>query len=105
MYQGRGGDEQAGGVVAGTGQELAKRNGRPPATVDPEDEPSAAWGWHGEFPRGRQIAGWLTVVLLLLMIIGNHQGHTEDFYLVGFAVVIAFALVHDYRKRKRSWRR
>jgi Protein of unknown function (DUF2631) len=92
-------------VVADTGQELAKRNGRPPATVDPEDEPSVGWGWHAEFPRGRQIAGWFTVVVLLLMTIGNHEGHIEDIYLVGFAVVIAFALVHDYRGRKRSWRR
>jgi hypothetical protein len=91
-------------VVAGTGQELAKRDGRPPATVDPEDEPSVGWGWHGEFPRGRQIAGWFTVVALLLMTIGNHEGHIEDIYLVGFAVVIAFALVHEHRKRKRPWR-
>ena len=48
--------------MAGTGQELAKSNGRAPATVDPEDEPSVAWGWHGGFPRGTLIAGWFTVI-------------------------------------------
>jgi hypothetical protein len=98
-------DERAGGMVAGTGQELAKHNGRLPATVDPEDEPSVAWGWHGGFPRGSMIAGWITVLLLLAMTIGNHEGHIEDIYLVGFAVVIAFALIHEQRKRKRAWRR
>ena len=27
------------------------------AGVDPQDEPSAEWGWHGRFPRARAIAG------------------------------------------------
>jgi hypothetical protein len=98
-------NEQAGGVVAGTGQDLAKRNGRPPATVDPEDEPSVAWGWHGGFPRGTAIAGWFTVILLLLMTIGNHEGHIEDIYLVGTALVVAWGLIHQHRKQRHSWRR
>jgi hypothetical protein len=92
-------------VVAGTGQELAKSNGRAPATVDPEDEPSVAWGWHGGFPRGTLIAGWFSVVALLLMIIGNHEGHIEDIYLVGTAIVVAFGLIRQTKKQRRSWRR
>ena len=90
--------------MAGTGQELAKRDGRPPATVDPADEPSAAWGWHGGFPRGTMIAGWITVLLLLLMTIGNHEGHIEDIYLVGFALLTAGGLIHQSLRRRRFWR-
>ncbi len=43
-------------------RELAQR----PA-VDPHDEPSAEWGWHGGFPRGMVIAGWVSVFILLVM--------------------------------------
>jgi Protein of unknown function (DUF2631) len=92
-------------VVAGTGQDLAKSNGRATATVDPADEPSAAWGWHGGFPRGTVIAGWFSAVLLLLMTIGNHEGHIEDIYLVGIALGTAYGLVRHSRQQKNSWRR
>lgn len=91
--------------MAGTGQELAKSNGRAPATVDPEDEPSVAWGWHGGFPRGTLIAGWFTVVLLLLMTIGNHEGHVEDIYLVGIAILVAYGLIRLMKRQRHSWRR
>ncbi|MBO0850336.1 MAG: DUF2631 domain-containing protein [Pseudonocardia sp.] len=99
------GDERAGGVVAGTGQELAKRNGRPPAKVDPEDEPSAEWGWHGGFPRGIIVAGWISTIIMLLMLIGNHQGHIEDVWLVVIAILMAGGLVRYTLKRRHSWRR
>lgn len=90
--------------MAGTGQELARRNGRAPATVDPEDEPSVAWGWHGGFPRGTVIAGWFSAILLLLMTIGNHEGHIEDIYLVCIGVGIIIALLYQHYKRRRAWR-
>jgi hypothetical protein len=77
---------------------------RPAQTVDTRDEPSADWGWHQHFPRMRQVAGWITVIVLLLMNIGNHQGHVEDLWLIGIAVVIAGALVHDLVKRRTPWR-
>ncbi|MGH3564556.1 MAG: DUF2631 domain-containing protein [Pseudonocardia sp.] len=86
--------------MARNSRELAQR----PA-VDPQDEPSAEWGWHGSFPRGQMMAGWVSVVLLLTMLIGNHEGATEDVWLIGLAAVMAFGLVlHTVRKR-RSWRR
>jgi len=90
--------------VAGTGQELARRNGRPPATGGSRGRPSVAWGWHGGFARHghRRL---VSVVALLLMTIGNHEGHIEDIYLVGTAIVIAYALVRQHRKQKHSWRR
>jgi uncharacterized protein DUF2631 len=91
--------------VAGTGRELASRNGHQPATVDPEDEPSAAWGWHGGFPRGMVIAGWISTAIVLLMIIGNHTGHVEDLWLVGTAAVMAGGLVRHSLRQRYSWRR
>jgi Protein of unknown function (DUF2631) len=87
--------------VARNSRELARRG---PA-VDPRDEPSAAWGWHGGFPRGMLVAGWASVVILLLMNLGNHQGRIENIWLTGLAVVMAIGLVlHSVRKRN-AWRR
>lgn len=86
--------------VARNSRELARR----PA-VDPQDEPSVEWGWHGGFPRGMMIAGWVSVLILLAMTIGNHQGRTENVWLIGLALFMAFGLVlHSVRKRN-AWRR
>jgi hypothetical protein len=86
--------------VARNSRELARR----PA-VDPQDEPSVEWGWHGGFPRGMMIAGWVSVLVLLAMTIGNHQGRTENVWLIGLALFMAFGLVlHSVRKRN-AWRR
>ncbi|GGK42580.1 DUF2631 domain-containing protein [Nocardia camponoti] len=63
--------------------------------VDPAEVPSAEWGWSGESRRTAQVAGWIVVVALLAMTIGNHQGHVEDIFLIGFAGIIALILVVD----------
>jgi hypothetical protein len=81
--------------------ELEKR----PASVDPQDEPSAEWGWHGTFPKATRVAGWLTAVVLLLMLIGNHRGHIEDIYLIGVAALIVIALIWDRIRSRTAWRR
>jgi hypothetical protein len=87
--------------VARNSKELARR----PA-VDPLDEPSAEWGWHGSFPRGSVIAGWASVVMLLLFTIGgNHEGNTEDIWLIGIAVLIALSLIWHSIRRRHAWRR
>ncbi|MGH3431766.1 MAG: DUF2631 domain-containing protein, partial [Thermocrispum sp.] len=57
------------------GQELQTR-----PKVDPADEPSAEWGWHGSFPNLVQVMGWVIVGSLLAMLIGNHNGRTEDIW-------------------------
>jgi hypothetical protein len=87
-------------VVARNSRELAQR----PA-VDPQDEPSAEWGWHGGFPRGEVIAGWVCVVILLLFMIGNHTGRIEDLWLIGLAVVMAIGLIMHSVHRRNAWRR
>ncbi len=86
--------------MARPSRELATRTG-----VDPEDEPSAQWGWHASFPRGKAVAGWFTVFALLIMIIGNHMGRTEDIWLIGLAGLMAFGLVLHTVRRRNSWRR
>jgi hypothetical protein len=88
--------------VARNSRELAQR----PA-VDPRDEPSVGWGWHGGFPRGSVIAGWSVVVILLLMNFTNNNatGAVANLWLTGLALVMAIGLVmHSVRKRT-AWRR
>ncbi|MFD4354656.1 DUF2631 domain-containing protein [Nocardia sp. NPDC058519] len=64
-------------------------------SVDPAEVPSAAWGWSGESRKTFRIAGWVVVVALLAMTIGNHQGHVEDIFLVGLAGLMALMMVVD----------
>ena len=75
------------------------------ATRDPHAEPSAEWGWHGTFPRTARIGGWAIAAILLLMMIGNHQGRVEELWLVGLALVVVIVLVWDQMRRRTSWRR
>ncbi|MBK1786740.1 DUF2631 domain-containing protein [Prauserella cavernicola] len=81
---------------------IEKRSG---TEVDTRDEPSAEWGWHGGFPKATRFAGWFTVFALLIMLIGNHENNTENVWLVGMAIAVAFGLVLDIRKRRTAWRR
>jgi len=53
--------------------------------VDVEDVPSAEWGWSKKNPRIKQVGGLLAAGFLLLMMHGNHVGHVEDWFLIGFA--------------------
>lgn len=78
---------------------------RPGTEVDPRDEPSAEWGWHGGFPKATRFAGWFTVFALLVMLIGNHENNTENVWLVGLAVAVAIGLLLDMRRRRTAWRR
>ncbi|MFC6012794.1 DUF2631 domain-containing protein [Nocardia lasii] len=64
-------------------------------SVDPAEVPSAAWGWSGESRKTFQIAGWVVVIALLGMTIGNHQGHVEDLFLIGLAALMAVVLIVD----------
>lgn len=84
------------------GSELEKR---PASTVDPRDEPSAEWGWHGGFPRGYRIAGWFFAAVMFLMLIGNHTGRTEDVWLIGIGTGMVIVLVWDRIRARTSWRK
>jgi hypothetical protein len=80
-------------------------SGRELARVDPADEPSAEWGWHGTFPKGITIAGVLTAILLPLMLIGHHVSWTEILFTVVPAVVILAAVVAGNLRKRNDWRR
>ncbi|MCX5046222.1 DUF2631 domain-containing protein [Aldersonia sp. NBC_00410] len=65
------------------------------ANVDTAEVPSAAWGWSGESRKTFRVAGWTVAVILVLMNIGNHHGHVEDIFLIGFAAIIVGILLRD----------
>lgn len=69
--------------------------------VDPAEEPSAEWGWHGGFPKASRIAGWLTAASMFFMLIGNHEGYTENVWLVAIGSCLVIALVADALKSRR----
>jgi hypothetical protein len=86
--------------VASNSRELAKRS-----AVDPQDEPSAEWGWHGSFPKGKVVGGVVSIILLLVFAIGPYQSRTQDLWLIGTALLLAFLLVRQVVARRNSWRR
>ncbi|OQO90159.1 DUF2631 domain-containing protein [Saccharomonospora piscinae] len=84
------------------GKAVEKRTG---TEVDPRDEPSAEWGWHGSFPKAARAGAWATAAIMFLMLIGNHQNRTEDVVLIVTGVGIIVFLLFDLRRRRTAWRR
>ncbi|HVV12527.1 DUF2631 domain-containing protein [Amycolatopsis sp.] len=78
---------------------------RQKAEVDPRDEPSAEWGWHGSFPKATRIAGWFSAIVLFLMIYNNHENDTENVWLIGLGVGLIILLLIDLKRRRTAWRR
>jgi hypothetical protein len=71
--------------------------------VDTADVPSANWGWSRIRHRTWHITGFIIFGFLLCMMHGNHVGHVEDWFLVGFAALVLFVLVRDLWGRWRGW--
>lgn len=86
-------------------KELDKHERAVTSAVDPRDEPSAEWGWHGSFPKATQAIGWALAVMLLALQIGPHHSNTENYWLIGTAATIVAMLLWDLRRRRTSWRR
>jgi hypothetical protein len=81
-------------------EEAVVRVGEHPVEHErPED-----WGWHGETGRLGRIGAVFATVVILLFLIGNHQGRVEDLWLGGIALVMIIILVADSRRRKNAWR-
>ena len=78
--------------------EVERHNG-----VDVEDVPSAAWGWSKENIKVIHIGGVLSALFLLVMMRGNHVGHVEDWFLIGFAALILLLVGRDWWLRRRGW--
>jgi hypothetical protein len=86
--------------VARTSRRTARRGG-----VDPLDEPSAEWGWHGSFPNGMRIAGVVVAIVLLLLLLGPYQTHLQDFWMIPIALGILVLIVRGTVKRRNAWRK
>lgn len=84
------------------GKAVAKHSG---SEVDPRDEPSAAWGWHGSFPKTTRVIGWIVAILMFAMLIGNHEGDVENVWLIGLGTGLVLVLLYDLRRRRTAWRR
>ncbi|HWY01258.1 MAG TPA: DUF2631 domain-containing protein [Mycobacterium sp.] len=80
------------------GTEVEHYNG-----VDVAEVPSAAWGWSRINTRTWQAVGVFAFVFLLAMLRGNHVGHVENWFLIGFAALTLFVLVRDLWGRRRGW--
>ena len=103
-------------TVALTEHEVATRSEHPaaergehsPATVDPRDEPSREWGWHGGFPRGSVIAGWVAVAILLVIMVTartDNEGRIPDIYLGATSLAMILLLIRHTLRDRHPWRR
>lgn len=65
------------------------------------DEPVTAPDQHKPgFEKSARIGAIATIVILLLMLLGNHRGQVENIWLVATAGFLAFGLVADALMRK-----
>ena len=71
--------------------------------VDVEDVPSAEWGWSKMNRAVIQAGGILSAIFLLVMLRGNHVGHVEDAWLIGFAILLLVIVVRGWWLRRRGW--
>ncbi|UXA08704.1 DUF2631 domain-containing protein [Mycobacterium sp. SMC-2] len=71
--------------------------------VDTVEVPSATWGWSRINHRTWRITGLGIIVFLLAMLRGNHVGHIENWFLIGFAALALVVLVRDLWGRRRGW--
>jgi hypothetical protein len=70
--------------------------------VDPAEVPSAAWGWSRITYRTWYALGIFIVLFMFGMLHGNHVGHVEDIWLVGFALLVLGIIVRDIWMRRRG---
>ncbi|MEV0561297.1 DUF2631 domain-containing protein [Dactylosporangium sp. NPDC050588] len=55
-------------------------------------------------PRAARFGAAVTVLLILGMLVGNHQGRVEDIWLIATAGVLVLALVGDWVLRRNGLR-
>lgn len=49
-----------------------------------------------------QAGGILSAIFLLVMLRGNHVGHVEDAWLIGFAILLLVIVVRGWWLRRRG---
>jgi hypothetical protein len=83
--------------VAGNSRELE-------SGVDPHDEPSVEWGWHGSFYRAKITAGVVAMLILIAFLFGPYQSTTQYLWLLGIAAGLAFMIWRTVVARRNAWR-
>jgi hypothetical protein len=66
----------------------------------PED-----WGWHAEFGKWTDVAGWITVAILVVMVTATHYNRQGDLFLFLTAGIIVIGLLINRSRRKNAWRK
>lgn len=70
------------------------------------DEPVTAPDQHKPgFEKSARIGALITMVILLLMLIGNHRGQVENLWVIATVAVMAIALAGDWVMRKYGLKR
>ncbi|WP_067505183.1 DUF2631 domain-containing protein [Actinoplanes sp. TFC3] len=54
--------------------------------------------------KGRRVGAIVSAAVLLLMLWGNHEGNTENLYLILFAAILIVALFVDIVLRRNGLR-
>ncbi|MEV6524226.1 DUF2631 domain-containing protein [Longispora sp. NPDC051575] len=52
--------------------------------------------------KAARIGGIVTILILLVMAIGNHEGNVENIWLFGLALLLAATIVGDWLLRKNG---
>ncbi|GAB2671514.1 DUF2631 domain-containing protein [Gordonia jinhuaensis] len=71
---------------------------------EPSEAPSARFGWSGENLGLFRVAGVISAIVLLCMLVGNHHGKVEDIYLIAIAAVILLLIAADLIRRRGKYK-
>lgn len=69
-----------------------------------EHERPEDWGWHHEFTLARQIAGWFSIVVLILLMTSTHYNLAGQTFTVATVLALAAGLIADLRRRRTLYR-
>jgi hypothetical protein len=69
-----------------------------------EHERPEDWGWHHEFRSGRQIGGWVSFLILAVLLTTTHYNQAGSFAIILVMVILAGGLLWDRKRRKTQWR-
>jgi hypothetical protein len=83
----------------GREEALVRADEHPIEHESPED-----WGWHAEMGKFGRIGAVIATLVLLTFLIGNHQGHVEDLWILALALIMILIMIADWRRRRNAWR-
>jgi hypothetical protein len=70
------------------------------------DQPVTAPDQHKPgFGKSARIGAYISMVILLLMLIGNHEGNVENLWVLGSVIALGTLLLGDWALRRNGLRR